>query len=221
MTGPPPVSKTKIAPERVVWLGLALVFCAVEAALIAADLRLLGSPLWRPLAYQYGGFWAGLLYGWQANYAAQPYAMFLSYMVLHAGWQHMLGNVLALGWLGLQLEGRIGGRRLAMLFLISGLGGAVGFGLLSTSPRPMVGASGAIMGLVAVWIALDARDRLAEGASGRAVRHMVLGRTALVAVLNLLASVLEAGGLAWETHLGGFVAAAVVLAVMPGMRSPG
>lgn len=216
MTGNTPASKNGIPPERVVWVALGLVFLIVELALIAADLRLIGSPLWRSLAYQYGGFWAGLLHGWQANYAAQPYAMFFSYMALHAGWQHLVGNLLALAWLGMQLEGRIGGRRLAMLFVISGLGGAVGFGMLSVSPRPMVGASGAIMGLIAVWIAADARERLAAGASRRAVWGMVLGRTALITALNVLAWVLQAGGLAWETHLGGFVTAAVVVALMPG-----
>lgn len=209
---------TGTAAVRRVWLGLGLLFLLVEAVLIAADLRLLGSPVWRPLAYQYGGFWAGLLYGWTPNYAAQPFVMFGSYMLLHAGWQHLVGNLLALAWLSDQLEQRLRWRAFLTLFVFSGLGGAVGFALLSDSPRPMVGASGAIMGLVAVWILADAQAMLNGGIARSRVHWMVIGRIALVVALNVLAWVLEAGALAWETHLGGFLAAALALALVPGLR---
>ncbi|MFW2541570.1 rhomboid family intramembrane serine protease [Primorskyibacter sp. 2E107] len=218
MDGSTTVRDSRAAQARYVWLGLALVFCAIEALLILADRGLVGSPLWRPLAYQYGGFWAGLLHSWTPNYGLQPVAMFFSYMILHAGWQHLLGNVLALGWLGAQLERSLSAGRLAALFVISGVGGGIGFGLLSASPRPMVGASGAIMGLIAVWIAADAQALRAEGASKRRVYGMVLWRTTLIAALNALAWVLEAGALAWETHLGGFVAAALAMALVPALR---
>ncbi|WP_425102246.1 rhomboid family intramembrane serine protease [Tropicibacter sp. S64] len=221
MTGLAPASRNGSPPERWVWLSLGLLFLAVEVVLMLADRGLIGSPLWRPLAYQYGGFWAGLLHGWTPNYAAQPVLMFLSYMTLHAGWQHLLGNLVAMGWLGLQLEGRLGAGRFVLLFGIAAVGGAVGFGLLSASPRPMVGASGAIMGLIAVWIAADAQAMRDEGASRRRIWGMVLGRTALIAALNGLAWVLEAGGLAWETHLGGFVAASLAMALVPGLRPRG
>lgn len=205
-------------PARGLWVGLALVFTGIEALLMLADAGLIGSPLWRPLAYQYGGFWAGLLHGWQPNYAAQPVTMFASYLFLHAGWQHLLGNVLALGWLGLALERALGAWRLALLFALSALGGGLGFGLLSTSPRPMVGASGAIMGLIAAWIAADAREMADDGEPRARILGMVAFRVALIAALNLLAWGTRAGGLAWETHLGGFVAAALAMALVPALR---
>lgn len=200
------------------WLGLALVFATVEITLMLADARLIGSPLWRSLAYQYGGFWAGLLHGWTPNYALQPLTMFLSYSCLHAGWQHLLGNLMALAWLGLQLERVMGAGRLAALFAISVLGGGLGFGLLASSPRPMVGASGAIMGLIAVWIAAEARAIAREGAGPWAVTAHVALRVVLVAALNALAWGVEAGGLAWETHLGGFLAAGLAMALVPALR---
>lgn len=203
---------------RPVWIGLAALFVAVELALAGADAGLWGTRLWRPLAYQHGGFWAGLLHGWQPNYAAQPAAMFASYSFLHAGWQHLLGNLAALAWLGLYLERPCGAARFAVLFALSALGGALCFGLLSQSPRPMVGASGAIMGLVAVWIAADAREMAREGAPRRRVLAMVALRGLVVAALNLLALRLEANGLAWQTHLGGFLAAALAMAAVPALR---
>jgi membrane associated rhomboid family serine protease len=216
---PEAAEAARAAPgARRLWVGLALVFAAVEITLMLADARWLGSPLWRPLAYQYGGFWAGLLHGWTPNYAAQPAAMFVTYCALHAGWQHLLGNLLALGWLGLQLERVMGAGRLAALFALSVLGGGLGFGLLASSPRPMVGASGAIMGLVAVWIAAEIRALARHGSGRRALwAHAVL-RVALVALLNVLAWGLEAGGLAWETHLGGFLAAGLAMALVPALR---
>ena len=196
-----------------VWIGLILATAAVETVLTLADHGLLGSPRWRPWALQNGAFWAGLLHGWQPNFAAQPATMFASYAFLHAGWEHLLGNMTALVWLGRMLGGRIGAGRFALIYALSILGGGLGFGLLSTSPSPMVGASGAIMGLVGVWIVWDRRDMAALG-DPRAT-PVALGRTAAVAALNLVMFLLADGLLAWETHLGGFLAGAAAATLIP------
>ncbi len=208
----------RMSGARRVWIGLAAVFALIEAALAGADAGLWGSPLWRPLAYQYGGFWAGLLHGWQPNYAGQPLAMFATYPFLHAGWQHLAGNLLAFGWLSEQIGRSFGAARLAALLAISALGGGLGFGLLTASPRPMVGASGALMGLIAAWIAAEAHQMSRQGLPRARILRMAGERGAAVLALNVLATWVEAGGLAWETHLGGFVAAALALALIPAIR---
>lgn len=200
------------------WLGLALVLASIEATLMLADAGLIGSRLWRSFAYQYGGFWAGLLHGWRPNYAVQPIAMFLTYTGLHADWQHLLGNLLTLAWLGSLLDHVYGAMQFAALFVLSALGGGVGFGLFSSSPRPMVGASGAIMGLIAVWIATDARVMARDGAGRAEVLRMVLLRVIMIASLNWFAWFIEAGGLAWQAHLGGFLAAALAMVAIPALR---
>lgn len=205
-------------PARLVWIGLAGVFLAIEAVLVGADLGLWGTRVWRSQAYQLGGFWAGLLHGWEPIYAAQPGIMFASYTFLHSGWQHLLGNLAALTWLGLYLEKSCGGARFSVLFAISALGGALCFGLLTQSPRPMVGASGAITGLIAVWIAHDAREMSEEGAARREILGVGAIRIVVLSALNLLAARLESSGLAWEAHLGGFLAAALAMAVVPALR---
>lgn len=190
-------------PGRLVLLGLILVSTAVELGLQGADHGLWGTVLWRGMAYQYGGFWAGLLQDWRPNYALQPGVMFLTYSVLHAGFGHLAGNMLSLAFLGDMVRDHIGGRGLLWLYLASALGGALGFGLFTHSPAPMIGASGAIFGLtgaLTVWDAGRGRWR----------------RTALILValagLNLLIWLVQAGNLAWQTHLGGFVAGAVFAA---------
>ncbi len=174
---------------------------AVEAVLLCADHQVIGTPLWRPLAYQNGGFWAGLLGDWQPNYAAQPYLMFLTYGFLHAGPAHAVGNMLALWPLGLLVIGQTGLWRFAVIYLGALLGGGLAFGLLSTGPAPMVGASGAVFGLAAAAIVGDWHDH------HRLWRSLV-GAVGL-AVINLVTWVALQGQLAWETHLGGAVAGAV------------
>ena len=148
---------------RYIWIGVLIVLVMIEGLLMGADAGLWGSANWRPMGYHYGGFWTRLLRDWEPLYTAQPVVMFVSYPFLHTDWQHVLGNGLALGWLGMQLGERISPRRFALLLGLSSLGGAVGFALLSQSSRPMVGASGIVMGLIAAWIALEAREMAEDG----------------------------------------------------------
>lgn len=196
MPAPAP-SRLSIPPAV---LALALLCAVPELILLGADWGLWGSARWRPLAYAEGAFWAGLLHGWTPNYAAQPVAMFLTYAWLHAGPGHLLGNLGALLWLGPDLAARLGPGRFLALWLAGVLGGAAAFGLLASSPAPMVGASGALFGLAAATAVETAR-----GQGWRRGLVLVAGLLAL----NLAAWAAAGGQLAWETHLGGMVAGGV------------
>jgi membrane associated rhomboid family serine protease len=184
-----------------VW-GLAAACALPELVLLGADWGLWGSARWRPLAYAQGAFWAGLLHGWWPNYPAQPALMFLTYAWLHAGALHLLGNLGALLWLGPDLARQLGARRFLALWGAGMLGGAAAFGLLATTPAPMVGASGALFGLAAA-------------AAAQAARHWRHGLALMagLAALNLAAWLAAGGQLAWETHLGGMVAGGAAMAV--------
>ena len=108
-----------------------LILCLLpELLLLGADLGLWGSARWRPLAYQNGAFWAGLLHGWRPNYAAQPLVMFASYGWLHAGPVHLAGNLAALVWLGPPVLARIGARGFVILWALSLLGGGLALSLI-------------------------------------------------------------------------------------------
>ncbi len=207
MPAPSPATSPLPFPPAV--LGLALLCAVPELLLLGADWGLWGSARWRPLAYQNGAFWAGLLHGWQPNYTAQPVTMFLSYAWLHAGPGHLAGNLLALVWLGPGVVARRGTAGLVIIWTAATLGGAVAFGLLTANPAPMVGASGALFGLAAAWTVAEVRG--GHGLRARAVR--ALGIVLLLVGLNAAAWALQGGHLAWETHLGGFLAGlAMVLA---------
>lgn len=215
---PAPTAKPGMLPgPAALWL-LAAALVLPEALLWGADLGLWGSGRWRSLAYAYGGFWTGLLHGWRPNFAAQPWTMFFTYSFLHGGPMHLIGNLAALAWLARLLQPRIGTGRLLLVYAVAALAGAAMFGLLSRQFAPMVGASGAIFGLAGAWVVSEAREDLARGRPGRQVLGRVLLIGVVLAVLNLVQWWAEDGRLAWQTHLGGFLAGAVLAATWPRKR---
>ena len=194
-------------------LSLLVVACVVpELVLLAADWGLWGSSRWRPLAYSYGAFWAGLLHGWQPNYPGQALLMFVTHAVLHAGPGHAAGNALALWVTGGAVMQRVGGRGLGLVTLASVLGGGAAFGLLARTAAPMVGASGAVFGLATAWLWYAA----AEAPEGR-WRRRLMGMTGL-AGLNLVSWMVLSGQLAWETHLGGVIGGLLAATLLDSAR---
>lgn len=205
----PPVTPSAMRPGRGPAAVLALLLAApvlVEAVLWAADAGLVGARSWRGTAYGYGAFWSGLLRGWVPNYEAQPAAMFLTYALLHGGPGHLAGNLAAAVPLGLVLGRRLGAGGLAVAWIVAALGGAAAFGLLSDAPQPMVGASGATFGLAGALQAIQIRDRGLRGAPLWPVGAAAL---ALVAA-NGAVWWWEEGLLAWEAHLGGWLAGCAI-----------
>ena len=182
-------------------VGLVAVCTAIELALMLADAGIVGPPRLRQLAYDYGGFWPGLLDDWVPNYPAQPYLMFLTYGFLHGGPVHLAVNMITLWSLGRAVLGRVGRPGFALLYAASILGGAAGFALLAPDLRPMVGASGALFGLVGGILAWSYVDRYTYREGLWPVVRAVL----LLIGLNLVLWWAMDGQLAWETHLGGFV----------------
>lgn len=189
-------------------LGVLLICAAVELTLQLADHGFLGAPRLRFVAYTYGGFWPGLLDDWLPNFPGQAALMFLTYSVFHGGFMHFLVNMITLLSLGAAVSERGGTRRYALIYVASILGGAAVYGLLAPDYSPMVGASGALFGLMGALTAWDALER-------RALRLTMLPVLRILAVLvamNLVLWWAMDGHLAWQTHLGGFLAGALAAA---------
>lgn len=187
-------------------IGLVGICSAIELGLVLADAGLVGPPRLRQLAYDYAGFWPGLLGDWKPNYPAQPYTMFLTYGFLHGGPAHLLVNMVTLWSLGRAVLDRVGAGGFALLYAGSILGGAAGFALLAPDLRPMVGASGALFGLVGGLLAWAYVDRYTH----REGLWPVARAVALLIGLNVVLWWAMDGQLAWETHLGGFVSGWIV-----------
>lgn len=182
-------------------VGLIVVCVVIELALTLGDWGLLPIDRMRSSAYEYGGFWPGLLDNWKPNYSVQPYTMFLTYSFLHGGLIHLAVNMLTLWSLGRAVVERVSLRGFVLLYSGSIFGGALGYAVLASGLRPMVGASGALFGLAGGLLAWTYVDRFSRRERLLPVAQAVI----LLILLNLVLWWAMSGQLAWETHLGGFI----------------
>lgn len=142
-------------------------------------------------------------------------------MFLHGGFMHLGGNMLYLWIFGDNIEAAMGGLRFLLFYLLCGVGAAVGQVLVNPlSEVPMVGASGAISGVLGAYLLLYPRAQvetlLLLGYFVRLVRLpalVVLGMWIFTQLLSGLASLgLQAtGGVAWFAHIGGFAAGVILV----------
>lgn len=167
-----------------------------------ADFMEWGAPRLRSTVYENGGFWVGLLRSWSPNYVLQPYAMFFTYGFLHGGLLHLVVNMLTLWSISLPVLERVGTRGFLLLYGAALIGGAMGYAQLASTLAPMVGASGALFGLIGGLLAWAYVDRYAW----KEALWPVVRAIALLGLLNLVLWWTMDGQLAWETHLGGFAA---------------
>ncbi len=145
----------------------------------------------------------------------------ITHMYLHAGPLHLVGNLLFLVLFGMNVERRIGAPLTFVLYHLSGLGAVLLFAAFNPgSDVPLVGASGAISGLVGMYLVLF-RNRTVEVlwyavVVGGIVRLPVVVITGFWAGLEVLQALLlnHFATVAHWAHVGGFVAGAGLLAVL-------
>jgi membrane associated rhomboid family serine protease len=126
----------------------------------------------------------------------------LTATLLHSGITHLLFNGYALYVLGAQLERGVGSVPFAALYVASALAGGIAF-LLAAPQQVAVGASGAIFGLFGAWFAASWVNR--DTPQGRAG----VSQLGLLLLVNL-ALPLFIRNIAWQAHLGGLVAGALI-----------
>jgi membrane associated rhomboid family serine protease len=155
----------------------------------------------------------------QINHFANPisvYFNFLSSMFMHGSIMHIGGNMLFLWIFGDNIENRIGHFRFAVFYVITGLIAALAHILTDTSSViPMLGASGAISGVLGGYLLLFPNKQV------RAIMFSFMMTTvpAFIALgawigLQLLQSYLGAGGgVAYMAHIGGFIAGLVLIKI--------
>ncbi len=149
-----------------------------------------------------------------------------SAMFLHGGLLHIAGNMLYLWIFGDNVEDTLGHLRFLTLYVLSGVGAAAAQIFMSPDSHvPMVGASGAISGVLGAYLLLfphaSVLTLITFGFFIRFVQVpavIVLGFWIVVQVLNgllsygaLAAGAAERGGVAWFAHIGGFVAGVILL----------
>ncbi|TGD44202.1 rhomboid family intramembrane serine protease [Pseudotabrizicola sediminis] len=142
----------------------------------------------------------------------------VTHMFLHGGWMHLLGNMLFLFIFGDNLEDEMGHAGFALFYALAGLA-AVGlqYGADPASDIPMVGASGAIAGVMGGYLLLFPKARvdvlIIIVIFFRIVpipAWLVLGLWFGLQLVNGAMAPLDGGGVAYWAHVGGFVAGALM-----------
>jgi membrane associated rhomboid family serine protease len=147
-------------------------------------------------------------------------------MYFHGGWAHLIGNMMYLWIFGDNVEDRMGRLGFFIFYTLCGL--VAGILQVAVAPRsaiPIIGASGAIAGVLGAYILLYPHARVRTLVPSfyfyRSVwlpAILVLGGWFLIQLLNGLASlslVMQTGGVAFWAHIGGFVAG---MGMMPVFR---
>jgi membrane associated rhomboid family serine protease len=92
------------------------------------------------------------------DFGVDTIAPLFTHMFLHGGWLHLIGNVLYLWIFGDNVEDRFGSVQYLVFYLLCGIVAAIGQGLIA--PGPMVGASGAIAGVLGAYLVLSPAARI-------------------------------------------------------------
>jgi membrane associated rhomboid family serine protease len=142
-------------------------------------------------------------------------------MFLHGSWMHIIGNLWFLWIFGNNVEDSMGKLRFALFYLASGL--AAAFAQVAASPDslvPMVGASGAIGGVMGGYVILYPRVKVFTFVplgffmtSVALPAWVMLGYWMLLQLLGTLGGT-EGGGVAFWAHIGGFAAGALLVKVL-------
>ncbi len=148
-----------------------------------------------------------------------PEMTLLTSMFLHGGFMHLAGNMLYLWIFGNNVEDALGHGRFIVFYAICGLAAALAQALPDPgSTVPMIGASGAISGVLGAYLLLYPHARVLVAIPLGFFLHTVRLPAAWVLafwfvfqVLNSLAASGEGGGVAWGAHVGGFVAGMVLV----------
>ncbi len=136
-------------------------------------------------------------------------------MFLHGGWLHILSNMWVLLIFGDNIEDRMGGGRYLVFYLLSGVAAALLQSyFLRSSNLPMVGASGAIAGVLGGYLILFPRARVASLVPILFIFTIVEVPATIFLLLWFISQLFSGwltlqgasgAGIAWWAHVGGFL----------------
>ncbi len=160
------------------------------------------------------------------DYDKIPFLSVLTAMFLHGGWLHLLGNMLFLWVFGNNVEDRLGRLRYLLFYLACGYVAAYGFALTQPNSREtLVGASGAIAGVLGAYLILFPRARVTSLVPflfflpAQFPAWIVLGSWFVLQYLYFQgAGLAEGSNVAYFAHVAGFVAGVVLIIVLGGLN---
>jgi membrane associated rhomboid family serine protease len=151
----------------------------------------------------------------------------LTHMFLHASVMHILGNMVYLWIFGNNVEDLMGHGRFLVFYLVCGLAAALAqVAVVPHSTVPMVGASGAVSGVLGAYLILFPAARVLTLVFVFIFIRIVAVPAVIVLGFWFLIQLLNAGqtrgpGVAWFAHIGGFVAGLLLVALFRRRRPRG
>ena len=137
-----------------------------------------------------------------------------SSMFMHGGWMHIIGNMLYLWIFGNNVEDSMGHIRFIGFYLLCGIIAVAAHSLPDpASTTPLIGASGALAGVLGAYLLLYPRARVLVAIPFGFFIHtmifpawLVLGFWFILQIFNSASAGDQSGGVAWGAHIGGFIA---------------
>jgi membrane associated rhomboid family serine protease len=168
--------------------------------------------------------WAFVPIRFLANPAGDYLTIFTA-MFMHAGWLHLLGNMLYLWIFGDNVEDRFGHVKFTVFYLLCGIAATFAqMAFSASSDVPNLGASGAIAGVLGAYIVMFPQARVKVLMGRGVVPVPALWVIGLWIVLQLfsgigsIASSAQTGGVAYMAHVGGFLAGLILTFLLGGRR---
>ncbi|HEX8165573.1 MAG TPA: rhomboid family intramembrane serine protease [Beijerinckiaceae bacterium] len=150
------------------------------------------------------------------HFVPEPLTLVTS-IFLHGSVLHLAGNMLFLWVFGDNVEDGMGHRRFLVFFLLCGVAaGLAHAAMMPSSTVPLIGASGAIAGVVAAYLILYPRVKLWALFFGRIPLHVpAMWAIGFWIVLNVLGALIaEDDNIGWYAHLGGLAAGAALTPIL-------
>lgn len=203
------------------------IFPIVTIGIIAANIlvfiyQISLGPGYEKFIFAYGALPYEITHGIDIGPQIQMPVFFTVYtsMFMHGGFMHIIGNMLYLWIFGNNIEDSMGHIRFIFFYLICGTVASLTHIFLAPNSKiPMVGASGAVSGILGAYILLFPHARILTlvifGFFVRMIKIpaiVVLGFWIVLQFLNsAVASGSEGGGVAWFAHIGGFFAGLILI----------
>jgi membrane associated rhomboid family serine protease len=165
-----------------------------------------------------------------SRFLANPggeFATIFTSMFMHAGWLHLLGNMLYLWIFGDNVEDRLGHALFFVFYILCGIGATFAQLMFSLGSNiPNLGASGAIAGVLGAYLVMFPGKRV-NVLLGRVVTPMsaliVIGFWIVIQIFSQVSaftasSQTEGGGVAYMAHIGGFATGILLTFLLGGTR---
>ncbi len=195
---------------------MTVLLIAANIAVFVYELRMMQSGQIEAFVADFGLVPASLT----TTVSARAVGSLFSSMFLHGGVLHLLGNMLYLWIFGNNIEDAVGHLRFVLFYLVCGLAAAAAQIVVHPdSTIPMIGASGAVSGVLGAYLLLFPRARVLVLVPIWIFIRFVRVPAVILLVIWFAIQILsgwaspgtETGGIAFWAHIGGFVAGAVLI----------